>query len=111
VAGRFRAERPDPGALVGLRSLLLVQGSYFTRCDAGVDTGILAGMGRSRKITVEVDEALLRKAQRQSKQGVTGTVRKGLELVAAAEAYEKLAALRGKVDFSVSLDEMRLDRE
>lgn len=67
-------------------------------------------MGK-RKITVEVDEALLRKAQKQSNQGVTGTVRKGLELVASAEAYEKLAALKGKVRFSISLEQMRRDRE
>ena len=67
-------------------------------------------MRRLKKITVEVDESLLRKAQKQSREGVTGTVRRGLEVLAATEAYEKLASLRGKVKFSISLETMREDR-
>lgn len=59
----------------------------------------------------EVSEELVHKAQRQSGEEVTGTVRQGLELVAAAEAYRKLAALRGKVKFSIDLETMREDRE
>jgi hypothetical protein len=68
-------------------------------------------MGRTRKITVEVPEPLLRKAQKQSQQGVTGTVRRGLELLAAAETYERLNRLRGSVRFSIDLATMRKDRE
>ena len=68
-------------------------------------------MGRTRKITVEVDDALLRRAQKQSRQGVTGTVRRGLEILAAADAYRRLADLRGKVKFSVDLETMRDDRQ
>lgn len=67
-------------------------------------------MGRLKKITVEVDEKLLRDAQKQSRDGVTGTVRRGLEVLAAAEAYERLARMRGTVKFSISLDAMREDR-
>jgi hypothetical protein len=67
-------------------------------------------MGRTRKITVEIDEHLLRRAQKQSRDGVTGTVRRGLEILAAAEAYRKLARLRGRVKFSVDLQTMRDDR-
>ena len=67
-------------------------------------------MGRIRKITVEVSDDLLKKAQQQSGEGVTGTVRQGLELLAAAEAYRKLAALQGKVKFSIDLETMREDR-
>lgn len=66
-------------------------------------------MGRARKITVEVDEKLLRRAQKQARDGVTGTVRQGLEILAAADAYEKLLRLRGKVKFSTSLATMRKD--
>lgn len=67
-------------------------------------------MGRVRKITVEVPEQLLRNAQKQSRDGVTATVRKGLELLAAGEAFEQLAALRGKVKFTIDLETMRKDR-
>lgn len=42
--------------------------------------------------------------------GVTGTIRQGLALVAASEAYERLRALRGKVKFSIDLKELRQDR-
>ena len=71
----------------------------------------MAGMSRMRKITVEVSEQLLEKAQRQTGQGVTATVRRGLELLAAGEADEQLAQLRGKVRFSIGLDTMRQDRD
>jgi hypothetical protein len=67
-------------------------------------------MGQARKITVEVDEHLLRRAQKQAREGVTGTVRRGLEILAATDAYEKLARLRGKVKFSTTLTTMRNDR-
>jgi hypothetical protein len=68
-------------------------------------------MSRVRKITVEIDDALLASAQKQSRDGVTGTVRRGLEILAAADAYEKLARMRGKVKFSTSLATMRKDRK
>lgn len=67
-------------------------------------------MRRLRKITIEIDEQLLRRAQKQSRDGVTGTVRRGLEILAAADAYKKLARMRGKVKFSVDLQTMRDDR-
>lgn len=67
-------------------------------------------MGRTRKITVEIPEQLLKRAQKQSGEGVTGTVRRGLELLAAAGAYDHLAALRAKVRFSIDLETMRDDR-
>ena len=67
-------------------------------------------MSRARKITVEVDEDLLRRAQKQSREGVTGTVRRGIEILAAADSYERLARLRGKVKFSTTPATMRNDR-
>lgn len=71
---------------------------------------MIPSMGRVRKITIEVDEDLLARAQKQASDGVTGTVRRGLEILAAAGAYEKLARMRGKVKFSTSLATMRKDR-
>jgi SAM-dependent MidA family methyltransferase len=64
----------------------------------------------TQKITVHVDRALLRRARKQTGKGVSGTIRQGLELVAASEAYERLRALRGKVTFSVDLKALRADR-
>jgi hypothetical protein len=67
-------------------------------------------MVKGRKITVEVDQDLLRRAQKQAREGVTGTVARGLEILAAANAYETFARLRGKVKFSTTLATMRNDR-
>jgi hypothetical protein len=67
-------------------------------------------MGAARKITVEVPEDLLRKAQQSTGSGITATIRTGLELVAARRAYAGLRKLRGKVDFSVTIDDLREDR-
>ena len=62
---------------------------------------------RSQRITVHVDAELLRRARARTGQGVTATIRHGLQLVAATEAYDRLRALRGKVTFSVDLDGLR----
>lgn len=63
-----------------------------------------------QKITVHVDRDLLRKARERTGQGVTATIRAGLELVAAGQVYDRLRALRGKVKFSLDLGELRRDR-
>ena len=67
-------------------------------------------MDRARKITVEVSEKLLEKAQRASGTGVTQTVRAGLQLVAASRTYSRLRQFRGKVRFSRRLAELKADR-
>ena len=64
----------------------------------------------TQKITVHVDEDLLRQARKRTGKGVTATIRQGLQLVAASEAYERLRALRGKVAFSIDLEALREDR-
>jgi hypothetical protein len=64
----------------------------------------------ARKITVEVPQELLKKAQRASRAGITQTVRTGLQLVAAAETYARLRGLRGKVRFSRTLAQLKADR-
>jgi hypothetical protein len=63
-----------------------------------------------RKITVHVPEDLLDRAQASSGQGITETVRQGLRLVAAGEAFRRVAKLRGMVKFSVDLTRLREDR-
>ena len=67
-------------------------------------------MGPARKITIEIPEELLEKAQQATGSGITQTVRTGLQLVAASETYDRLRELRGKVKFSVTLEELKADR-
>ena len=67
-------------------------------------------METARKITVEVPEDLLEKAQQASGAGITQTVRTGLQLVAASHAYARLRELRGTVRFSQTADELKADR-
>jgi hypothetical protein len=64
----------------------------------------------ARKITVEVPPELLEKAQRATGTGVTQTVRTGLQLVAASQAYARLRNFRGKVRFSRMLADLKADR-
>jgi len=67
-------------------------------------------METARKITVEVPADLLERAQRASGMGVTQTVRTGLGLLAASEAYARLRQWRGQVRFSRSLAKLKADR-
>ncbi len=62
---------------------------------------------RMKKLTILVPEELVRRAARASKDGITGTVRRGLELVAREEAYERFRKLRGKVKLGISWKELR----
>lgn len=67
-------------------------------------------METARKITVEVPQDLLKKAQRASGTGITQTVRTGLQLVAASRTYARIRNLRGKVRFTRTLAELKADR-
>jgi len=67
-------------------------------------------MKRARKITVEIPPELLERAQQASGTGITQTVRTGLQLVAASQTYAKLRGLRGKVRFSRTSTELKVDR-
>ena len=68
-------------------------------------------MDKYRKITVQVPTADLAKAQELTGQGVTETVREGLKRLASIRAQHRLRELRGAVKFSLTLDELRHDRE
>lgn len=67
-------------------------------------------MDTTRKITIEIPAGLLENAQKASGSGITQTIRAGLELVAASQVYADLRDLRGKVQFSRTLAELRADR-
>jgi hypothetical protein len=78
---------------------------------AGVHYGIvITVMGPARKITVDVPEDLLEKAQQATGSGITQTVRTGLQLVAASQTYDRLLQLEGKVQFSLTWEELKDDR-
>ncbi len=66
-------------------------------------------MSVPRKVTVEIPADLLRRAQKSTGEGITGTIRQGLELIAASRAYEKLRQLRGRVSFSIDWKKLRED--
>lgn len=68
-------------------------------------------MSEARKITVHVPEELLARAQSSTGAGITETVRRGLQLLAAADVYKKLRKLRGKVSIVVDIGALREDRE
>lgn len=62
------------------------------------------------KVTVELPVDLLDKARKTTGEGITGTIRRGLELVAAVRAQHDLKALKGKVKFSLDVAASRDDR-
>ena len=67
-------------------------------------------MAKVRKITIQLPQGLLERAQQASGTGVTQTIRAGLQLVAASKAYARVREFRGKVRFSRSVEELRDDR-
>jgi hypothetical protein len=62
-----------------------------------------------RKVTVMLPRDLVDRATKASGLGVTPTIRKGLEAVAASDAYQRILRRRGKVHFSIDVDELRRD--
>lgn len=62
---------------------------------------------RMKKLTILVPEDLLRRATEATREGATPTVRRGLKLLAARRAYDRLLDLQGKVKFSLTWQEMR----
>jgi len=68
-------------------------------------------MSEMRKITVQVPESLLEKAQAYTGEGVTQTVTAALKRLASIRAQQELLKLRGKVKFSMTWQEMKYDRE
>ena len=67
-------------------------------------------MSETLKITVEVPADLLERARAASGESLTATVRQGLRLVAAGQAYRRLGARRGKVRAWPALRELTRDR-
>lgn len=67
-------------------------------------------MEAARKVTIILSKDLLKKAKSYTGEGLTPTIRRGLELIAAGHAYDGLRRLRGKVRLNVNLKRLREDR-
>jgi hypothetical protein len=78
---------------------------------ASLNHGTNAGMDELRKITVQVPERDLEAAQAYTGEGVTETVRAALKKLASMRAQRELLKYQGKVKFSMTLAEMKYDRE
>jgi hypothetical protein len=63
-----------------------------------------------KKVTIELPEDLLEKAQQATGSGITQTVRTGLQLLAASQAYADLRKARGTYQFSQTLADLKDDR-
>ena len=63
-----------------------------------------------QKITVHVPVESLRRARAATGQGITETVRLGLDMLASAKAAEGLRRMRGKLRLDLDLAELRRDR-
>jgi hypothetical protein len=64
-----------------------------------------------RTITVQVPEHDLQMAQAYTGKDVTETVRAALRKLASMQAQRRLIELRGRLQFSMTLDELRFDRD
>jgi hypothetical protein len=64
-----------------------------------------------RKVTLLLPESLIDQAVAASGVGLTPTVRKGLESIITAKAYQDVRALRGKLKLKIDVDELRRDRD
>jgi tetratricopeptide (TPR) repeat protein len=104
-----RAES-SPGRPPGSRCSWRGWGCPFHQYDSWCQCWYNDPMQAKRKVTIEVPADLLKRARRSTGEGITATVRRGLELVAARSAYEELRRLRGAVRLEVDVEALRQDR-
>lgn len=64
-----------------------------------------------KKLTLEVPTDLLEKAQKQTGEGITETIRQALRLLAESSSYESLKKYKGKAKFAMTWEELKEDRE
>lgn len=64
----------------------------------------------TQKVTAHIPVNLLHEAQSVTGKGITETLKIALSQLARANAYEDLRKMRGKIKFSIDLDELRKDR-
>ena len=64
-----------------------------------------------RKVTMMLPTDLIRQAQAATKASLTETTRIALEDIARKEAYRRLLAMRGKVKFGMTWQELKALRD
>ena len=64
-----------------------------------------------RKVTVMLPKDLVERATKATGVGLTPTIRKGLESVVVAGAYQRIRERRCKVHLMINVDELREDRD
>ena len=62
-----------------------------------------------RKVTVMLPKDLVERAVKASGLSLTPTIRKGLEVLAASDAYKRILQRRGKVHPSINVGDLRRD--
>jgi len=67
-------------------------------------------MKSSKKYTLELDEDLVKSAVKATGRNFTDTVRQGLRILAAADAYRELSKMRGSVDLALDIKALRKDK-
>jgi hypothetical protein len=65
---------------------------------------------QTQKVTAHIPVNLLHEAQAATGKGITETIKIALTQLAHASAYEALRKMRGKVNFSIDLEDLRKDR-
>lgn len=66
---------------------------------------------QTQKVTAHLPIQLLKEAQEVTGKGLTETLKIALIQLSQAHAYEGLRQLRGKVDISLDINELRKDKE
>lgn len=64
---------------------------------------------RTQKVTAHIPVDLLQEAQSITGKGITETLKIALNHLARLNAYEDLRKMRGKINFSLDLEELRKD--
>ncbi len=64
----------------------------------------------TQKITAHIPKALLAKAQKITKAGITETIKAGLERLQRDKIYQETLALKGKYHISLDIEKLREDR-
>ena len=77
----------------------------------GIRYNAIMPQQQMRKVTVMLPKDLVERATKASGLGLTPTIRKGLESVVVAGAYQRIRERRGKVHLTINVDELREDRD
>ena len=64
----------------------------------------------TQKVTAHLPVKLLQEAQEVTGRGLTDTLKIALEQLSRAHVYEQLQLMRGKINFSIDVNELRKDK-